>query len=999
MTSRARKWGSWIALAVVVPLAVVLWVLLLRNHDEAPGPPKTVARVDPSAIVVPATPADRTVATPGTAVEPASPRPRPTTRRGPTPEQLADAHAADEAQQKELAAALGEASPVSALPQWVKRADITADGRLVIFGDPVGKLFGLDALKDSAERFAAGQTSIIRGGRLVLTDTRGRLWLNQGTEGPLYCFDHGTLTPIPLKPSNPSEDNSPARQRIRANFAGRTRVVAAAEGRDGVCRFLVHAVRDSYLLVAVLPDGSSTCLRIGDADNDIDLNSYQAGGARFVEQDQGLITIVPRAVPIAKVFQFDGSQWVTLSLPKPDKRDVYGVTAVIDGSLLLFNTDRRLSTFWSPAAAKAAAARVDTYIADLSDAAFPKRRAAYVHLSLCGEMARERLQAAANDAANLPETTQACQKLLADIGKPHERRFNDETTQTLYGGRYWYDQVTLLSDQWQGRPLLMLTYFVDGMKDQPIAAEVDPDQAQSSEMVALAVLSADGDLEVKQVFSRDELAAAGMRELPLRAFVDQQHQLWDNGRKLWNADFSLAKAPRGQFFTYMDGQDRDGRILTRNNDLCYVLRPGTAVGAPLLPETEFTGLDWVRLTPDSHAAIAHAGAFVGHAEHGAIDLYRLDGGKTKWLTCPEGSTLQMVTPLKDDKVFAYLAALTQPISAAYYDGKQWKTDMNSSSLLATITRDVAAAAPTHYGREGEFATDGEGHLWSYIINSEPQPDAPNYGVQYYPCERLHYFDGQDIHDVWADWNRLEGKPVDKPANDPMHSAPGEGYPNGRRPIKSTRLGKAMLVQNKRFETWQLHYEGAKLVVDPIPLEGEVLQESGPVKPGVRTMSELQGLELYSRESAAGDTWFSLSASKQICVLKDGHVTKTDHHGMVLMIDSKDRVWCVELKRNDDHTTRLFVLVDGRGVDVTLDRATRVSSVVEGPDKRLWLVDSGALYQLEATGDGAGFAVRTVHRWPWPALRTGFSPKFVDHSDGLWCSSGDATYTRISLPKR
>lgn len=933
----------------------------------------------------------------------------PTTRplRGaPTPEQLAEAHAIDDAQQQELLEALGRKEPATALPTWVKKAAITQDGRIVVYPSDPPKLRGVAAVRDSAERFAAGKSSIIRGdARLVLADSRGRLFLNPNNGGPLHCLKGNEWTEISLKPADPPADNSRGRQQIRANFAGRTRVTAAREFPDGVCKFLIHAMRDSYLMVTVTPDGQSTCERIGDADNDTDLNAYQSDTVKFVEQANGMITLVPGTIPIKKVFQFDGKAWQIVTVPKFIDADTYKMAAVSDGSFLVFDAHRRMSQVWSPAAAKLAAGKVDAYIDALDDTAFKNRRAAYVHLSLCGEMARAKLEETAKKTNISPETTQTVDRLLQDLGKLRQRKFvdpgdmyNDNSTQTLYAGRYWYNQALLYSADWQGRPLILLTDFVDGMKDKLLIDLVEPAKPLPSTDIVLAQLEPDGDLKIVQTFTDKQLVAAGMFTPPDNIFMDKQMRLWSDGRIVFNADLTPAKTPKGMKFNYMSGPDRDGRFLARSGEQPWVIRVDAVPDKPLLAEQEFTGLDWVRVTPDGRAALAHAGLQVGHKEAGGLDLYRLDQTQTKLPLPFPGSALQMVTPLKDGRVFVYLAAVTSPTSAAYYDGKKWQSDTNPAALHIKLAKELAQVAPSRLTREGEFAGDGKGNGWTYMVTTEPQPDAREHGVQYYPCERLRYFDGKDLHDVWADWNRLDGKPVEKPKTDPLHSAPGEGYPANRMPVCSTRRGAAMLVQNKRYETWQLQYEGAKLKVTPIRLPGEVLgAETGPIDPKTPRTSELQGLALSNVETSTGETWFSLSRSRKITVLKDGQLTVTPHQGSVLMADSRDRIWAIDSKQNDDRGASLFVLTDGRRIDVPVKGATRIANIVDGPDRRLWVVDIGSLFELRAEGDGAALKYSVVNQWKWPTPRTSFSPRFVDNSGGLWCTAGENVVVRITLP--
>jgi hypothetical protein len=814
-----------------------------------------------------------------------------------------------------------------------------------------------DGLRTSVEEAARNQTRLIHGGRVLLTDSRGRIWCGPGhadTVSALFIYDAGHWREPPLLPGPNGVVLSATEQgelayHARAWEDSTGNIYVAARQGEGSGWLLYRCDRqDAWQLVMVLP-ASGPCV-------------FDAHPT-LTEQPSGRLVIWPTMVqwPRAGLMPyFDGQRWSLLDPSVCPEHPPKHVAPLGDGSIASICTKDRLWFYWPEGVDPVFEGRpLAEWIAFLSGHDRSRRDHAERRLPGVGPQMLPRLRSALES-----KTDEEGRLRLANVIT------RIETSSTKHRSGIWLDDGRIEGGDIRGWWVHdgCLSVVVRGLtdrfadprierrrrpdaRDDPSAADAEADRFMPEVRLkeALIRFRQDGRWQLGGVpwAQWDEVGLVPSLTRPWQ--VDRNGDVWCGDGFRLRTDLTAERVvPQGmEYWTML--QDVDGTI--------YVSMGGWYVCKPHIAEAAIDGLPE---QPQSLAMILRSSsrARIGWATHSRNPegdrVLRLGTDAVPVPSVGDQMWMNGWVPL-DRGVLAWFVTHGEGDRGRdgpyLWDGEQWHKGTPRThtgdvclSFAHELPQTIARiAGPSLQGRV--FAAPGDGTLW-FDGTRTAQPELQ--GEPYVP--HLEFFDGQAWHDVWAELGHDGSLPY------------GDC-------IELADRGRTLLM-----------WCPTRNALHAIQLKGGRFVETK--------------LDRISFNPADGDrgAWPAADGSVWLCGASgliryaDGKIERFYTNAAVVLVDSASRVWC---------------RTEG-GIDVLVAGQWCFGEIVathlkEGPDGRVWSLDEFGVTELAVSHRGKSPVVVEAARHLWSSMRNRLDDAFIDDANGLWVRSSGAGLTRVQLP--
>jgi hypothetical protein len=904
---------------------------------------------------------------------------RPTSQRT-TPRPSRDG-SKDEQQDRELQAAFDNGHRWSRLPSFIYGVDCDASGHMWF---NVFDTFTAQDFRLSVERAAHGQSRIIRGGKILIVDTKGRYWCHtQGFAHELLCYD-GTHW---LEPRSAAAGLAPApnARPVTSYFEDCAledsdgNLYFVSGGRPGIAglhrfnsadrswSFLAFPGKENFPREPMLAEQVGGRIAVYPS---IDASISNIGDIQQVQAERAAGQVPHGRTRIDRAFIFDGKG---LAVYQPSDRPsaelwVDKVIALPDGSVATFgdNFGQAIAVAWPTGTTPQLSARVTRLVAQLDDADPAKRDTASAELLKLGPPVRDQVEALRRSDEVSPQQRALLEGIASRMAE--EAKDEKDTSAVLFGGRYHLERVSLV------------TRTVD-RKVRLFAMKCDDRQEERSLGPTFLTISADG------TWTAAPIPAANEKEdffwLPSatgNAYEDITGALWLGA---WNdivlePDFRIHPSALPGFKPYtIRGSDGEGRVYFQD----WVCDRRVPEQQPELP---MKLIDADRLYFLAGEPIAWGRNF---------DPFTImPDGSTRTIPAPNHLCADGVYPMTKGTALVWFVTRSGPPYSRQpwlWDGQQWQAspagdgDNAVRELIHAQAAKIVEVAGRQFGyvydaqsRLLRLASDRGRGLWYETDESHMVYD--HYPAQAEPEYHFEYFDGQGgWHDVQP---ILEAQIRDD-----------------QLPRMTSELGtRSQKYRAIVYAIVGLADDGHMLLMNS-PVAGAPIGisfENGALATrAIQNSEEAGGSKVELVESSSQLAWLSWTAKPHVVMAaklrNDALSPAIECPGKPVLVDAADRLWCVD-------GTRLSVT---RGTDVASINVPALNEdarLTQSPDGRLWLLDASAISQLSVDGVGPAFSLRVEHRWAWNSPKNVFLTH-CDAANGLWLNGNGGQIGRIALP--
>jgi len=828
-----------------------------------------------------------------------------------------------------------------------------------------GSGMSLPEFKRSIERAAEGKTHILRGGKILLVDSRGRYWCT-GSFSPyqLDCYDGKSWLP-------PHEQPAPKTGKSTAHF-----LECAAEDSAGNCYFLSQGSRQSPTLHCYSSAGTWTTAELpaGAPEGNWKLTTQTNGRVAIyrgqkVPQGNGISPAMagimmqvmkqhgfPTDQSPAAAYIWDGQSFAVFSQGDIEGKKVNAATPLPDGSLLVtYQGTEEVTLSWPAGASAKLDVAAQAHIKNLGDRDPAVRKAAYSGLLKLGPQVRPMVEKAKADPHNQqPQKQDSLETLLTELASAGtvDRPVDD----TLFGGRYRLNGVTETSRGLDGTVRLFAKQCDDTARGEaygPSFITVDPN----------------GEWHARPI--GDDPKLAWLPSAVGEALEDSHGLLWLDHREFMNGDYSLRvvvnpadlsvrpAVPPGIDISGFRECDRNGKIFCGTKGGWLVIDPTQPEPKPDLPLHLYPGHGLAHQNGEPDAWLVsdvpqHITAL------GQLAPVVLDRGLlcTRVIPLRNGRAFIVCKPNRDaDFDYAY-----------FWDGQKMQNSIGGKYREQVEGRPVDLMESAGFTFDGHFnaltldrlASDNNHGIW--CVGREPDFSQAIIMDDQVP-RQLAYYDGADWHDAWG-LLKADVKDADDRKPSLFHDFTILG---------AVDRGHSVLIYSRDADTiTALSFADGKLVRKPVEsdLESPMLSEV--------------------IASPKGKTWFwsgGPNRSGTLCAYDNGKLHEVAWHGMPMLADSKDRLWCV-------NGTTLTVGQAEKWTEVSVSDLDDRSRIIEGPDGRFWLLHGDGGDEIRVGSDN-GLTLANHFSFHMPMK---FEEAFCDGASNLWFGGSGGQVARMQLPK-
>jgi hypothetical protein len=785
----------------------------------------------------------------------------------------------------------------------------------------------------------------LRGGRVLLTDSRGRVWCALGSivKQPLI-YDAGQWHELPPLPAPGGGTFDPEVQ-SRISFHP-----AAWEDSAGNV-YLGAKPLKNWLLYRCSPSGQWDLLMELPTECEVFDEDPE-----FAEQAGGRIMIYPTAKGVNldwPVPYFDGQQWSLLEPKVCPNHGPDGIVPLGNGSIATICGHGRLWFYWPEGLEPRFEGRsVDEWAAMVDDLDPVRRERAQGTLAGVGLQMLPRLRAEAEAAATEESRQRMSETIDAMVASTEEHRMG----LWLDAGQIHdgYIQAWWVRD---GR----LTVYVESLEEGDTAwpaeieagsASAEDEQASGKEerirSAAFVSFHDDGRWTIRAA-PLAQWRQAGLPGTGTRGWVqDGLGRLWCGDGFRLREDLTAERvAPEGLKIGKLVCA-RDGAVFAESSSW-YLFDPaGEEIAPDGMPEQAFA-IDG-RFAADVTARVA----WTNLRTTGFYPLLRIGPGPEpqviKW---PEIHAMGSLSMSFAGGVAVRLAELdeqhnTVALYTYVWDGERWhRADGDygidvAYTTLAMKMPDVLARIAGRSIRDRVFAAPGDGTLWfNAVLLWTVGNDKPH----------LQYYDGKVWHDVWTEVGHVEA----------IESS---------RVIELADHGRTILAQCLHCRAvYAVSFDGRKFTQKKFPDSSDrfALGGIGP-----------------TLQAPDGSVWMNFQDTR-LLHYHDGQLDEVHPNRRLLLVDASGRVWT--------HYETVNVLVGDRWIDSEVN----AGKLVEGPDGRIWSLGEATVAELVMVQDEQVSVVRQAGTYPWRTLRNQFDDAFIDTADGLWLNTSVHKAIRVQLP--
>jgi hypothetical protein len=833
-----------------------------------------------------------------------------------------------------LGRALAERRQVIALPNWVRELWIDPKGEPWFQGEVLNGN-AIDEVRASLASAVAGKTRVIRGGRPIFRDGRGRFWVLAVPGGSALVLGHD---------GKQWYERKAAQTQSKEVYDWGWMQPLAVEDAAGNVFFLGQDKERGWGMHRLAPDGQwsyQNLVPAADAYKDEYRFLDDSLSMYTVKQPGGRITLCSRRGPpggdAVRVLHYDGSTWALIN-PLVCKRN-HDVTAVVpftDGSIGTICEAGGLWTYWpasTPVDEKAVAALVKRLDADDPE----QRDRAGNELVAIGPKLRQRLEKVLAEEEPAPEAALRIKGILASFAAADTHGHG-----VLYGGRYTFGQAYLASRSRDGRTVLYVEEVVDV-----------PNQLQCEK--ALAIVRPGGTWEVREI-PVEQWHKAGWKKLPTNCYEDRKGRVYLEGGLRTNAANELEPVTNlGVALEEIVGEDAAGRLFVRSRGRYFILDETAPAPKPDLPVAKYTVQRLRGFNQD--------GSLVGtYVDDSPIPLWRFRAGR--WEPIPDAKAAGGVyscIPLSGGGAVVEIGEWANQKSAFVFDGRT--VQQRGASLWQAVRenpdpfRKLAGHSFAAIDRK-RLGADDRGHLWFGEVQWEAVPGQPEGQRQ---VNRLMYNDGKDWRDVWAET-----------AIQP---------PNVDTAVALVDRGRTLLLRDATDKALiRVWFDGQAMRAAPV--------ETPAKFPTNFRASQAQVIVSSDRANAWVGVQFGAFA------YGDGRLRDWPNKGQPIYADGSGRLWSLagEVVRVQDASGKLLG-------ELAVDGFTSDSRVLETRDGRTLLVHSQGISEVVLDAAGATGSLKESRRWSWGTVRNQLDYVFCDAENGVWVVAGPKLVERYALPAK